>query len=82
MGGWKALPKSKGREKLHRGLWPRGRSFWTVFQSFLGHFGLCWGEKKRRPLWAAEVDVRGAGWRIEELRCPCFNDTRQKIPNL
>lgn len=33
------------------------------------------------PLGAAEVDVRGAGWRIKKLKCPCFNDTRQKIQN-
>ncbi len=28
---------------------------------------------------AAEVDVRGAGWRSKKLRCPCFNDKRQNI---
>lgn len=30
------------------------------------------------PLVAAEVDVRGAEWRSEKLRCPCFKDKRQK----
>lgn len=27
---------------------------------------------------AAEVDVRGAGWRSKKFGCPCFNDTQRK----
>lgn len=33
--------------------------FWVILVSA--------GGRKRMPLWAAEVDIRGAGWRIEEL---------------
>lgn len=66
MEGRKVVPKSKGRQELHRGLLLR---LWLpeYFDSFPVFCGLFWSLCfKNMPLVAAEVDVRGARWRSKK----------------
>lgn len=82
MEGRKVVPKLKGRQELHRGLllrlWPSEKIYFDSFPVSRGLFSsLCCNNM---PPVAAEVDVRGAGWRSKKLRCPCFHDKTTEHP--
>lgn len=83
MEGRKVVQKSKGRQELHSGLllrlWPLEKICLDSFQSCGFFWSLCC---KNMPPAAAEVDVRGTGWRSKKLRCPCLmtNDRTSKAP--
>lgn len=85
-GSEEGVPKSLGRQKLHRGLlwikicnhWKWLNSFPVLFLSLISLLKKKKHRRKRHAICAGRDEQEGLSWRCRKFRGPCFRTSNKK----